>query len=444
MRDSKPPDIPEQHRPIRPGNWLPEDHRVHRAWLQQTVKDSDSTPKDFHPEIQEMKELIENDTRMRLLVETMFSQISSKKVYQQNPAGERQVRDYQHMLELMNHLMTTAPSYSEKENQVGLVGLPFHAIFDWPMGTASGFAVFLDLQFNAALKKILDAWGRFLMTEASADVLGDGLSGWLGPVGKKDLTQTANLATGTRRTFEETYECDPEKKNHGFTSWDDFFTRKYKEGVRPVASPDDDDIISNACESQPYKVAHNVEAHAKFWIKGQPYSITDMLAHHALAPHFVGGTIYQAFLSALSYHRWHAPVTGRIVSIHLVPGTYFSEPPFTGFQDAEGIAMDGVNSGQEYLTALATRALIFIEADNAAIGLMCVSMIGMVEVSTCDVTVKEGQQVAKGEELGMFHYGGSSHCLLFREGVNVMGFPDTGRTTNVPVRSKVGHVVRKT
>jgi len=29
--------------------------------------------------------------------------------------------------------------------------------------------------------------------------------------------------------------------------------------------------------------------------------------------HFVGGTVYQAFLSALNYHRWHAPVAGTIV-----------------------------------------------------------------------------------------------------------------------------------
>lgn len=38
-----------------------------------------------------------------------------------------------------------------------------------------------------------------------------------------------------------------------------------------------------------------------------------MLAHDKLAEQFVGGTVYQAFLSALSYHRWHSPVSGKIV-----------------------------------------------------------------------------------------------------------------------------------
>ena len=32
------------------------------------------------------------------------------------------------------------------------------------------------------------------------------------------------------------------KQKLGYTSWDDFFTRKFKPCIRPVASPDDDDV----------------------------------------------------------------------------------------------------------------------------------------------------------------------------------------------------------
>ena len=40
------------------------------------------------------------------------------------------------------------------------------------------------------------------------------------------------------------------------------------------------------------------------------------------------------------------------------------------------------------------------------------------DVSSCIIhsTVKPGQHVAKGEELGHFQYGGSTHCLVFRPG----------------------------
>ena len=68
---------------------------------------------------------------------------------------------------------------------------------------------------------------------------------------------------------------------------------------------------------------------------------------------------------------------------------------------------------------MATRALVFIEADNPDIGLLCFMAVGNVEVSSCEITVSDGQQVKKGQEIGMFHYGGSTYCLIFRSGVKV-------------------------
>jgi phosphatidylserine decarboxylase len=68
---------------------------------------------------------------------------------------------------------------------------------------------------------------------------------------------------------------------------------------------------------------------------------------------------------------------------------------------------------------MATRALVFIEADNPKIGLVCFVAVGMADVSTCDVRVYEGKHVKKGEELGMFHFGGSTYCLVFRPEVKL-------------------------
>lgn len=210
-----------------------------------------------------------------------------------------------------------------------------------------------------------------------------------------------------------------------------------------MASPGDDGVIANACESKVYNVTHGVHLRDKFFVKGQPYSPLDMLAHDPLAQAgFAGGTVYQAFLSALSYHRWHAPVGGVVRRAFVAEGTYFSEPLFEGVGEAgvEDIDSDGLKHGQGYLSALATRAVIFIEADSRDIGLMAFIGIGMDEVSTCDITVREGQRIEKGQELGMFHFGGSSHCLLFRKGVQLEGFPKVGRDVNVPVRAKLAVV----
>ncbi|KAJ0276863.1 hypothetical protein CBS470a_010570 [Colletotrichum nupharicola] len=135
---------------------------------------------------------------------------------------------------------------------------------------------------------------------------------------------------------------------------------------------------------------------------------------------FVGGTVYQAFLSAKSYHRWHAPVSGKVVNIEQVPGTYYAENYFEGL---EGNPNDpdpaAPNYSQPYISAVATRGIIYIEAENSKIGLMAIVFIGMAEVSSCEFTVKPGDAIQQGQRIGMFHFGGSSHCMVFRPGVEM-------------------------
>jgi len=433
-------DVPKDHQLDRPGGWLPTDHRIQRRWLEGVVKHVDATPKQLHPVLKEFQALIETDTTLFFLINSMFEEVPAKKPYSTNYEKNHHVRDYKHMLAVLNHLITSAPGWSNEAYGEGFVGTPIHALFDGPMGTPSGFAAFLDPRVNAILKKMLNAWAEYLSSPESAQVLDRKASSWFGTSGSGDLAQVANAAAQTSLPLEEIYDCDPKESQHGFKSWDHFFTRTFRPGVRPVASPEDDRVIANPCESTPYKVAYDVKARDKFWVKGQPYSVSDMLALDELAEQFVGGTIYQAFLSALSYHRWHSPVNGKVVKTRLIDGTYYSEPVFGGLSGDDKINPMGENAAQGYLSAVATRAIIFIEADNPDIGLMCVLPVGMVEVSTCDVTVKEGQRVEKGDQLGMFHFGGSTCCVLFRRGVKVSGLPQPGRKENVPVRSMLAKV----
>ena len=102
------------------------------------------------------------------------------------------------------------------------------------------------------------------------------------------------------------------------------------------------------------------------------------------------------------------------------------------------------NKSQGYITHVAARAVIYIMADNPLIGVVAFVSVGMAEVSSNDITVEKGQHVKKGDELGMFHYGGSTHCLLFRPDVMVEWDLD-GQTpgldaTNIPLHQKIGTV----
>ena len=99
---------------------------------------------------------------------------------------------------------------------------------------------------------------------------------------------------------------------------------------------------------------------------------------------------------------------------------------------------------QGYLAQVASRGIIYIQADNPDIGLMCFVSIGMSEVSFNEITVEEKDKEKKGEQLGMFHYGGSTHLLIFCLGVNIE-FDTRGQTPglhteNIPVKSKIATV----
>ncbi len=376
----------------RVGGWLPTDQDALEAWLAGLIsKVQEKKAPELHPVIVEFQQLIATDPIVRMYIDQMIAEVPTTKQYRR-----RHLKSVDQMLTLINEVLTQAPDY----NTTDFVGAPLNAILDWAMGTRAGFAAFRNDAINTMFKKILDAWCVFLSGPDSRYVLNDSPTGWKCPAAAKEMDI-------------DQYQYDPKDEYWGFKSWNDFFTRRFKERERPVDDPDDHKVIVSACESTPYAISSDAKKYDKFWLKGQPYSLQDMLANDESVDEFVGGTVYQAFLSALDYHRWHSPVSGTIKKAFVKEGTYYSEA------DIEGEDPSGNGESQRYLTQVATRALFFIEADDPGIGLMCFIPVGMAEVSSCiiDPSITPGARVAKGQELGYFQYGGSTHCLIFRPGV---------------------------
>ncbi len=375
----------------RRAGWFPDHQEDLEAWLHRHRQRVEARGEQIalHPVISEFQDLIDSDPVVRMYVHQMIEQVPSFKPY-----GQRHLESIEQLLRLMNEVLTMAPEYGSE-----MVSLPLNAILDWTMGTPAGFSAYRDPRINAMFKKILTVWCEFLSSAESLYVLNDSPSGW--------MSAEAQRAVGI-----EQFEYDAQDEHWGFASWNDFFTRRFKDGARPVDSPDDDKVIVSACESLPFGISIDVQRQDRFWIKSQPYSLADMLANDESVDQFVGGTVYQAFLSATNYHRWHSPVAGTIVRAFLQPGTYYSEA------DSEGRdAVEPMNS-QSYLAHVAARAIFLIEADDPVIGLMAFVAVGMSEVSSnvIDSKVTPGYHVEKGEELGYFQFGGSTHCLVFRPG----------------------------
>ncbi len=377
----------------RRAGWLPHEQDDLEAWLSGHRERVEARGEQvvLHPVLAEFQDLIDREPVVRMYLNQMIEQVPETKAY-----SKRHLESVEQLLRLINEVLTMAPEFGP---QGSMVATPLGAILDWTMGTPAGFAAFRDPRVNAMFTKILEVWCEFLSGPDSLYVLNESPSGW--------KSEEARRTVGI-----EQYEHDPEEEHWGFRSWNDFFTRRFKEGERPVASPDDEKVIVSACESTPYGISTDVKLQDRFWIKSQPYSLEDMLADDESAEEFVGGTVYQAFLSATNYHRWHSPVAGKIVRAFVRAGTYYSEA------DAEGRdAVEPMNS-QSYLAHVAVRAIILIEADNPVIGLVAFVPVGMSEVSSCLIAanIKPGYHVEKGEELGHFQFGGSTHCLVFRPG----------------------------
>jgi phosphatidylserine decarboxylase len=376
----------------RRAGWLPDDQDALESWLAGHRERVEAKGEQvvLHPVLSEFQAMIGSDPVLRMYFDRMIAEVPHTRSY-----SKRHLTSVEQMLRLINEVLTMAPEFGDQA-----VTLPLGAILDWTMGTSAGFAAYRDPRVNAALKQVLISWCEFLSGPESRYVLNDSPTGW--------KCDQARRAIGI-----EQYHHDPEDLYWGFASWNDFFTRRFKDGQRLVARPEDDKVIVSACESTPYGISTDVQRHDRFWIKSQPYSLQDMLAHDDAVDQFVGGTVYRAFLSATNYHRWHSPVAGTIVRASVKEGTYYSEA------DSEGAdAVEPTNS-QSYLAHVATRALILIQADDPVIGLMAFIPVGMSEVSSCiiDPQVTAGYHVAKGEELGYFQFGGSTHCLVFRAGV---------------------------
>ena len=418
--------------PFRIGHWLPKDQKFIKKWLDDLIAEVAAAHLEkvpLHPIIQEFKDTVANDATLHMQYTQMFTEVT----HSQTPTDLPQVKTYDQMFLLVNFIMTRwAPRY----NEYGLVGFPINVILNWSMGTTNGYAAFLNEKANGHWKKVLDQWGEFLKSPESRYVLVDKPWGWFG-----------EGASAAMPNFVDEFECDPEAEHYGFTSWDDFFIRKFRDGVRPIA--EGYNVIINACESLPYDLQENVQMTDEFWIKEQKYSLKHMLNGDEYTSQFVGGTIYQAFLSALSYHRWHSPVDGKVVKAYNIPGTYYSATLAIGEDEASP------DKSQGYICQVAARSVMFIEADNPAIGLMCFVAVGMAEVSTCEINpdliptpgVSPKPRVKRGQEIGMFHFGGSTHCLLFRNGVDIE-FDDKVLQTfddqdpeNVPINAKLATVV---
>ena len=335
--------------------------------------------------VEELASLIERNGMVRMYVQEMIDQ---------QPLEHKTIGDIKELLQALNYIIRTAPLYNPDPDKIN--AFPMSTLFTYMMMTPAGRERHEADGIQRGAQENTQEWCSFLNSPASASVLNTGEDGWL-----------SESAFWYNKLYE--FEFDRAKPHWGWKSYNDFFHRQIKPESRPIAEPDNPKVIVSANDGTVYNIEDRAQPTAKFWLKGQPYSLVNMLDNQYVE-RFVGGSVFQSFLSGANYHRWRSPIDGVVRHARVVNGLMFS--------DAESAGADptAATYSQGYEASVNTRALVFIESPDPVMGLVCVIPIGITEISSVVIAVEEGAKVRKGDELGYFSYGGSGMCLVFQPG----------------------------
>jgi len=222
--------------------------------------------------------------------------------------------------------------------------------------------------------------------------------------GKKEGTPASQKQI---KSFVETYginmkDFDPSDISR-YGTFEDFFVRRHAKGSRPIHEPDNTGSAVVVADSR--VVAYETVAETKqLWIKGADFSITNLVMDTLLGAQFDGAAVASFRLSPQDYHRYHSPVKGRVKLFRSMPGDYYQ---------VDAIAL---HSKVDILTRNA-RDYVVIETDE--FGDVLFVAIGATEVGTVNMHEKwrkPGTEIQKGEELGIFQFGGSSIIVAFEKG----------------------------
>ncbi|HEX8604967.1 MAG TPA: archaetidylserine decarboxylase [Pseudoduganella sp.] len=195
-----------------------------------------------------------------------------------------------------------------------------------------------------------------------------------------------------------------------YHSFNEFFTRALKPGVRPIADvplvcPVDGRISQFGA----------IEDDQIFQAKGHSFTTTALVGgDRALADRFRHGSFANLYLSPRDYHRIHMPCDGRLTRMIYIPGSLFSVNPTT----ARGIP--GLFARNERVVCVFDTAhgpFVMTLVGATIVGSMATVWHGVVnpprQQNICDWTYADRDIVLKkGEELGRFLLG-STVVMLF-------------------------------
>lgn len=196
-----------------------------------------------------------------------------------------------------------------------------------------------------------------------------------------------------------------------YPSFGAFFTRRLREGVRPIAAGPG--VVVAPADARLATIGALPADGRLEQIKGRTYAIEALLGSAQDAAPFRRGAHATLYLSPGMYHRVHAPVDGRVTGWRYVPGRLFPV-------NAAGVrAVAGLYARNE-------RVALFLDSDlhgPVAVVLVGAANVGRVSLAFTDLVTHAGARAGRfvpgqpialrqGDELGVFNLGSTVVLLV--------------------------------
>ena len=198
--------------------------------------------------------------------------------------------------------------------------------------------------------------------------------------------------------------------------FNDFFTRRILPEARPVNR--DPATLISPCDG--YLSAYRISEDSEFSIKNSYYNVSDLIGGDEIAHEYLNGTCLVLRLGVENYHRYCYIDDGFKGKNHHIKGCYHTVQP------------------------IVVRKHPVFRQNNREYSMLYTKNFGnvvQIEVGACMVgrikNYRETGVIHRGEEKGMFLFGGSTIVLLFKEDVLdlsdwVFDFTEMGR--EIPVK----------
>jgi phosphatidylserine decarboxylase len=192
------------------------------------------------------------------------------------------------------------------------------------------------------------------------------------------------------------------KSAFAFKTFNEFFCRALKPAARPVAP---DARVAVLPADGRHLVFPDVDLADGFYVKGAKFTLAELFGEAQLPPEqqvlasrFAGGAMLISRLAPMDYHRFHFPVGGKAGEPQFINGWLYSVHP---------VAL------RRNLHHLVENRRMVTLMESPRFGTVAMVEIGATAVGRIRQTFIPGRDVAKGEEKGLFAFGGSCVITLF-------------------------------